>query len=135
MSKVIFAIDIGSDPLHTRAKFLRYLDTLRVMGKLGGEVRIGVGYWVDDTGVGWLEPCYMLATEDYTKHVLRSGWTNGQQCVLTVALDHSMLVSHDLQRPLETLPPLACVGPNMPQGGWTKFEGSADYWTTCGIST
>lgn len=131
MTKVIFAIDTGPEPLHTRAKFLRHLDTLRAMGKLDGEARIGIGHWVDPKGVSWLEPCYMLTIDDYEQHVLRPGWTNGQQCVLIVSIECSLIVSPDLRRPIETLPPMACVGPDMPQGCWTKFEGSADYWKAC----
>lgn len=128
MPKVIFAIDDGDHPIHSKAKFLRHLDTLRVMGKLEGEARTGIGHWVDEAGISWLEPCYCLDVSDYVKHVLPHGWVNQQKCVVVSGLAKAAVVSHDLVKTHRELEQLRCVGPLMPAGCWTKFDGSPDYW-------
>lgn len=128
MTKVIFAIDNGSD-LHTRAKFNRYLDTLRAMGKTGGEIRIGVGHWVDAEGVSWLEDCYCMDAQDYSKHIQPHGWCNGQQCVLVLDMAASWLASPvNLNKPLSEGGPLKPRGKKMPSGDWTKFHDTGEYW-------
>lgn len=128
MPKVIFAIDDGDNALHTKAKFLRHLDTLRVMGKLEGEARTGIGHWVDDDGVSWLEPCYCLELFDYDKHVLPHGWVNQQRCILVVGHLEAAIMTPDTLTTLRKLPNITCVGPKMPAGCWTKFDGSSDFW-------
>lgn len=128
MPKIIFTIDDGDHPLHNKAKFLRHIDTLRVMGKLEGEARTGVGHWVDEHGVSWLEPCYCLDIADYLQHVLPHGWVNQQKCVVAVGTIDAAVMSPDLVLTHRQLGALNCVGPKMPAGCWTKFDGCPDYW-------
>jgi hypothetical protein len=128
MTKIIFAIDNGSG-LHTRAKFNRYLDTLKALGKLQGDVRIGVGHWVDDANISWLEDCYCMDRQDFEKHVTPHGWCNNQQCVLVVRAARSWLSKPtQLDAMLTSTGALRSVGPKMPAGDWTKFHDSPDYW-------
>ena len=128
MTKVIFAIDDGSD-LHVRAKFNRYLDTLRVMGKADGEIRIGVGHWIDDDGVSWLEDCYCMDMQDFKKHIQPNGWCNGQQCVLVTDLISSWLAApNDLHLAIKSGETMHCHGKQMPSGDWTLFHDTGEYW-------
>lgn len=69
----IFAIDNNHD-LHTTAKFLRYLDTLRAMNKLKGEVQLCVGMWENS-----LEPSYIMNEEDFNSYVRNSSYVENQK--------------------------------------------------------
>lgn len=129
MPKIIFAVDAqaGQHPLRSRARFLRYLDELRVMGKLTGTVDTGIGHWVDPDGISWLEYCYVLDREDFKARVQKFGHVNNQQCVLVVTDSAAHL--DDLKGgPLVLLGAFTCVGKTMPAGDWTRFDSTGDYW-------
>lgn len=79
--QVIFAIDNDED-LHTSAKFLRYLDTLKAVGKLKGNVSLGIGSYL-----GVLERCYMMRAVDFDEHVAHTVYLRGQESVLRVPGD------------------------------------------------
>lgn len=85
----IFSIDNWSD-LHTMAKFLRHVDTLRAMNKLKSEVKQGIGMYQ-----GTPEPCWLMRTEDM--HLV-SEYTKDQEAFLEVpfkAKDQTILRYRD----------------------------------------
>lgn len=131
MPKIIFAIDEnGPQSFRTRARFLRHLDTLRAMGKLRDDPRTAIGHWVDpDTQVSWLEPSYVLDAEDFHEHVQPHGWVNGQKCVLSVDATSCAIVGL-ANRPGEVYPlgAFRCIGKVMPQGNWTRFDDTGEFW-------
>lgn len=100
MEYVIFAIDNNTD-VHTNAKFLRAIDTARVMGKMLGDTMVhAIGYWE-----GILEPSFILTRSDYMAHA--KGWAKDQECVL--------VVNDDDRQPAyvacpKTLKEFSCVG-------------------------
>ena len=79
--KVCFAIDNNHD-LHTVAKFTRYIDTQRALGKLSGSVIQCVGFYV-----GELEPSYLMDRKDYDRWVKYSGYVTKQICVMYIPGD------------------------------------------------
>lgn len=78
---VIFAIDKGDD-VHTQAKFLRHIDTLRAMGKLRGVFASCIGCYE-----GEMERSYMMLMTDFDKHVRNSGYVDDQETFLRVPGD------------------------------------------------
>ena len=81
MEHVIFAIDNGDD-LHTQAKFLRHVDTLRASEKMIGTMHSGIGCYE-----GQLERCYMVLALDFDKHFKNLDYLSGQESVLRVPGD------------------------------------------------
>ena len=81
LERVIFAIDNGSD-LHTQAKFLRLVDTLRAMGKLKGSVTSCIGMYH-----GVMERSYMMLAVDYETHIAHTSFVQAQESVLYVPGD------------------------------------------------
>lgn len=79
---IIFAID-NDDDLHTNAKFLRYMDERRVMGKMDGTMVLCIGSYNDA-----LERSYMVTESDFFYHVAASGFVDDQQSVLEVSDGH-----------------------------------------------
>lgn len=75
---VIFAIDNDKD-FHTVAKFTRFLDTQRALGKLRYTPKIGIGSFE-----GVLEQSYMMCYNDYYEFVAESGYVDNQYCVLVL---------------------------------------------------
>lgn len=75
---VIFAIDKGAD-LHQQAKFLRHMDTMRALQKMGASPKCCIGYWE-----GHLERSYILSIDDYRAYVVQHGWTVQQHSVVLV---------------------------------------------------
>ena len=75
-SYAIFAIDNDSD-LHTVAKFLRYLDTLRAMKKLSFTPKLCMGMYN-----GMAEQSYFMSLNDFNAFVRHSGYVDNQTCVL-----------------------------------------------------
>jgi hypothetical protein len=131
MPKVLFAVD-EPQGLRDRARFLRHLDTLRVMGKLQDLPRLAVGHWVDPEGISWLEPSYLMDHKDFEAHVLSSGWCNEQQSFLVVEAERCQLVGNPLSAKhreyIYDLGPFRCVGKTMPSGNWTRFDDTGEYW-------
>lgn len=78
MDYVIFSIDNDHD-LHTKAKFLRQMDTLRAMGKLNDTMKLAIGSYQ-----GKLENSYILTEGDFSSHVLTSGFVDSQETFLYV---------------------------------------------------
>ena len=78
MDYVIFSIDNAHD-LHTQAKFLRYMDTLRAMDKLKGNMVLVIGCYK-----GVLEPAFILKEEDFDGFVRHKGFVDNQESVLHV---------------------------------------------------
>lgn len=81
LEHVIFAIDNGDD-LHTQAKFLRHVDTLRASEKMMGTLYSGIGSYK-----GSLERCYMVLATDYDRHLKSLDYLSGQESVLRVPGD------------------------------------------------
>jgi len=81
LNKVCFAIDNPHD-VHTVAKFMRYMDTKRVMGELTGSLIQCVGFWE-----GELEPSYIMNVVDYEKFVVPMNFTDNQDCVMYIPGD------------------------------------------------
>jgi hypothetical protein len=81
LATVIFSIDNSSD-VHQQAKFLRYVDTLRAMGKLVGGVSQCIGCYK-----GTLERSYMMLLVDFDKQVRNSGFVTDQESFLHVPGD------------------------------------------------
>jgi|SRR6056297_3983273 len=81
LETVIFAID-KSDDVHTQAKFLRHIDTLRAMGKLRGVFASCIGCYKGD-----MERSYMMLMVDFDTHVRKSGYVDNQESFLRVPGD------------------------------------------------
>lgn len=76
MHYVIFSVE---NDLHTRAKFLRHIDTQRAMGYLKGNMVMCIGAYK-----GVLEDSFILCVEDFDKFVRNSGYLDNQESVLHV---------------------------------------------------
>jgi hypothetical protein len=84
MDYVIFSIDNDYD-LHTKAKFLREMDTLRAMGKLEGNVSLAIGSYE-----GALEDSYIVTEADFHTHIKDSLFVANQKTFLYVGGDRRM---------------------------------------------
>lgn len=78
MDFVIFSIDEGHD-LHTKAKFLRHMDTLRSMKKLKGNLKLAISSFQ-----GNLEDSYIISMTDFNDHVRNSEYVQRQAFFLNV---------------------------------------------------
>jgi hypothetical protein len=78
MNYVIFSID-NAHELHAKAKFLRYVDTLRAMDKLQGNMALAIGYYK-----GVLEPSFVMLEQDFDEFVRYRGFVDNQESVLHV---------------------------------------------------
>ncbi len=76
MHYVIFSV---ANDLHTRAKFLRHIDTQRAMDHLKGNMVLCIGA----TG-GVLEDSFILCAEDFNEFVRNSPYLKDQVSVLHV---------------------------------------------------
>lgn len=76
MHYVIFSVD---NDLHTRAKFLRHIDTQRAMNYLKGNMVMCIGAYKDK-----LEDSFILCREDFDKFVRGSSYLVNQESVLHV---------------------------------------------------
>ena len=121
LEKVVFAIDDNWN-VHTVAKFLRHVDTLRAMGKIKPVVQC-IGNWE-----GVLEVSYMMNLKDFDKHVVPYGFVEGQEAVLVVA--------GDTRQPCHIRFPTGhtvSVGPMVeidgPIGNWTYVPATNKYFT------
>lgn len=75
---VIFAID-NDDDVHTNAKFLRFIDTLDVMGKMRGKMKLCIGSYR-----GQMERSYIVSFNDFIDHIEPSGYVDKQQSVMVL---------------------------------------------------
>lgn len=125
MHYVIFSIDGVSD-LHTKAKFLRYVDTLRAMNILKGNMKLCIGMYN-----GVLEDSFIIRGDDYNNHIRLSGYLKEQECVLHVR-GKSMLCEFEYSggeieyagRMLQVTASEA-----MTKSGWTYRPDLNIYWT------
>lgn len=81
LASVIFAID-ASYSVHEQAKFLRYVDGLRAMGKLVGGVTQCIGSYN-----GTLERSYMMLLVDFDQYIRYQGFVDAQESFLHVPGD------------------------------------------------
>lgn len=120
LEHVIFAIDNGDD-LHTQAKFLRHVDTLRSMEKLQGTMYSGVGRYKGD-----LERCYMVLASDFDRHFKSLMYLSGQESVLRVPGDtRQPCVLHYANRVPQSIGTMRQVYTE-PSGDYTYMNGQ--YW-------
>jgi hypothetical protein len=123
--KVCFAIDNNHD-LHTVAKFTRYIDTQRALGKLSGSVIQCVGFYV-----GELEPSYLMDRKDYCEFVDRSGYVDEQHCVMYIPGDTRqpcyLLYNEGEQA---NIGPLREVANTIGLTSWTYVLETGKYFTT-----
>ena len=126
LERIIFAIDNGDD-LHTRAKFLRHIDTARAMGTLRDGFQTAIGCWENI-----LEASYIMSRRDYDQLVKPLGFAAKQVCVLAVPGDTRqpcVLEFSDGQR--QAVGPMREIPKDEPlPGAWTFVEGSGKYYTT-----
>jgi hypothetical protein len=130
MTHVIFSIDEPRGLLD-RARFLRHLSDLTVMGKLSGSpLRLCLtkqSICTQGDGVKRLAPGYILAREDYELHVLRSGWVNGQPCVQLLSGGTIYRATTALE-PVRRVGEFRCVGSAPPAGDWVFTEDTQEFW-------
>lgn len=81
MARVVFSIDLWYD-LRSLSKFLRMLETQRVMGKLRGEFKILQGFYK-----GAHELSFLCDLQDYKDFVEPYGWTKNQESILVIEDD------------------------------------------------
>ena len=120
---VVFATD---DP--NKARFLRHMDELRVMGKLEGKLISCIGSFN-----GTLELSYLMTCNDYINHVLPFSYTKGQESVLYVKDMTAYLVfNYKFSRSPIELGPLVQVTHDkaMSCKSWTHRLDTGQYWTT-----
>jgi hypothetical protein len=81
MPYVLFSIDRVSD-VHTLAKFIRYIDTLEVMNKTRGRMKLCFGSWE-----GMMEQSFIMRQDDFDTFVRNSGYVTDQASFLHVPDD------------------------------------------------
>ena len=126
LQRVIFSIDNGKD-LHTRKKFLRYIDNLHAVGKVSS-VQQCIGMWE-----GELETSYMMLAKDYESHVQPHQCVKHQVCILRVpgdtrqpcVLEYSDGEQVSVGRMVEVT-----YGDAMSREGWTYVEETRKFFTT-----
>ena len=128
MKYTIFSID-GVTEVHALAKFMRHIDTQRVMGKMEGEMVQLIGSYK-----GALELSFILLTEDFEKHVKPYGFVSNQESVLLVSECNKqyadLLYLQDGHR--EALGSLKDVSKDeaMKHDGWSYRPDLGTYWIT-----
>lgn len=126
LETVIFAIDKSHD-IHTQAKFLRHVDTLRAMGKLRGLFASCVGSYD-----GEIERSYMMLMSDFDEHIRKSGYVDEQESFLRVPGDvrqPCVLEYQDGQA--DVLGPMIGIHKDEVHmfAGWTYVEKTGRYYT------
>ena len=126
LETVIFAID-KSDEVHTQAKFLRHVDTLRAMGKLRGVFASCIGCYKGD-----MERSYMMLMSDFNEHIRRSGYVDKQESFLRIPGDvrqPCVLEYQDGQA--DVLGPMVSLHASEAHmfDGWTYVEKTGRYYT------
>lgn len=123
LAMVIFAIDKSSS-VHQQAKFLRYVDGLRAMGKLIGGVHQCIGAWG-----GIIERSYMMNLADFDKYVRHSGFVDAQEAFLHVPGDtrQPCVLEYPSSGSREVIGPMRRV--TKPSGhAWTYVEATETYF-------
>ena len=126
LNKVIFAIDNDTD-LHQVAKFMRYMDTAKAMGDLRGSFIIGTGCYNNK-----IETCYIVDERDFKDVIIKSNYTDHQECILVVPADTRQpctLVGHGWS---DTINPMKEVSQKeaFKSDNWTYVHESNRYYTT-----
>lgn len=122
---VIFSFDKNSD-IHAGAKFYRFIDTLRAMGKLRGNVVKCFGMYA-----GVIEDSFIARRDDFFEHIFHSGFVSGQESFLMVPDDVKQPASlyYQTTGKYDTLGKLV-VSEDMPNTiGWTYRPDLEQYWT------
>jgi len=127
--KVIFAID-GNTDTHVVAKFMRLMDTKRVMGDMQGTMVQCIGAWTNDDGKVVMEPSYMVNADDYYQIVKPSGYVDHQECVLKVPGDTRQPCSLEFQGGLTLgLNPMKQIDSTDGVTDWTYVIETGRYFT------
>lgn len=124
LAMVIFAIDKSHD-VHTQAKFLRYVDGLRAMGKLLGGVSQCIGSYN-----GTLERSYMMLLVDFDKHIRNSGFVSEQESYLHVPGDtrQPCVLEYQSSGVREALGPIEELSDGYSGMNWTYVEVTGKYY-------
>lgn len=123
LEMVLFAIDDDKN-LHSVAKFLRYVDTAKAMGKLIGTVQFAIGKWN-----GEYEQSYLMYAKDFDEHVRDSGYVNDQDCFLRIPGSTRQPCILDYQgKKYEPVGKMRQVDTE-PEGDFTYVDGN--YWELC----
>lgn len=124
LASVLFAID-NSHNIHQQAKFLRYVDTLRAMGKLVGGVSQCIGSYNDT-----LERSYMMFLVDFDKHVRNSGFVSKQESFLHVPGDtrQPCVLEYQASGTREALNPMSELSDGYSGMNWTYVESTGKYY-------
>ena len=77
-NSVIFSIDNAWN-VHILAKFMRFIDTKRVMGEMQKEMLVCSGMWN-----GQQELSFYMDYNDFFTHVANSGYVDEQECFMIV---------------------------------------------------
>lgn len=125
MHYVIFSIDNVSD-LHTKAKFLRYVDTLRAMNYLKGTMKLCIGSYN-----GILEDSFIIRGDDFERYIRSSGYLDNQESLLHVRGKGMVCVFEYLVGGLDPAGRLVQVNASeaMTKSGWTYRPDLNIYWT------
>lgn len=125
LEMIIFAIDNSSN-VHSQAKFLRHVDTLRAMGKLVGGVTQCIGSYG-----GILERSYMMTVADFDKHVRHSGFVSEQDSFLRVPGDtrQPCVLEYQSSGTQETLNPMEEIYEDCSYLNWTYVEETGKYFS------
>lgn len=126
LETVVFAIDNGCD-VHPQAKFLRYIDTLRAMGKFRGMFAPCIGNYR-----GEMERSYMMLAADFETHVRNSGYIDKQESILRIPGDvrQPCVLEYLEDGTREALEPMQRVHSNEAHmfQGWTYVEKTGAYY-------
>lgn len=125
MHYVIFSIDNVSD-LHTKAKFLRYVDTLRAMNVLKGNMKLCIGMYQ-----GILEDSFIIRGDDYDAHIRLSGYLDKQRSILHIRGKTMLCEFEYLNGGFDRAGRLVQVTASeaMTKSGWTYRPDLNTYWT------
>ena len=125
MHYVIFSIDNVSD-LHTKAKFLRYVDTLRAMSVLKGNMKLCIGMYQ-----GILEDSFIIRGDDYDAHIRLSGYLDKQESILHIRGKTMLCEFEYLNGGFDRAGRLVQVTASeaMTKSGWTYRPDLNIYWT------
>lgn len=125
MHYVIFSIDNVSD-LHTKAKFLRYVDTLRAMNYLKGTMKLCIGSYN-----GILEDSFIIRKDDFEERIRSSGHIDNQESILHIRGKDMLCEFEYLNGGFDRAGRLVQVTASeaMTKSGWTYRPDLNIYWT------
>lgn len=122
MTKVVFSIDDWSN-LRQLSKFLKLIETQRVMGKLKGDFKILQGCYK-----GELEIAFMAEADDFKDYVLRYGWVDQQESILIIEEDNKATLEYR-SKPTEDLGTWTNVSEKEKGESYTYDPKNKTWWT------